>query len=150
MWGQAGAARRAWVSSGIIPTRVGTSFVGNATASLFKDHPHACGDKNLRSVCLRKITGSSPRVWGQVRDLTKMVLDVGIIPTRVGTRISARYVCGKLRDHPHACGDKKKNRADFFQPLGSSPRVWGQVPDGLTTVLSRRIIPTRVGTRPQQ
>ena len=70
----------------IIPTRVGTSHIGNSKHIIRPDHPHACGDKTLSSKSLKDCWGSSPRVWGQVISAAPFVVVVGIIPTRVGTR----------------------------------------------------------------
>ena len=51
---------------GIIPTRVGTRQREDALKQLAEDHPHACGDKDSVAVAGDTVTGSSPRVWGQV------------------------------------------------------------------------------------
>ena len=50
---------------GIIPMRVGTSFTSSVSASLNRDHPHACGDKKFDGSFLLNFMGSSPCVWGQ-------------------------------------------------------------------------------------
>ena len=66
VWGQAG---RRLISMGgvrIIPTRVGTSEQARKVILPKTDHPHACGDKKLPLKLCIDITGSSPRVWGQV------------------------------------------------------------------------------------
>ena len=73
--------------------------------------------------------GSSPRVWGQVdRNLEHHNM---------------------LRDHPHACGDKRKTKFCNLSEKGSSPRVWGQEDSIIKHLRCFRIIPTRVGTRQQ-
>ena len=66
---------------------------------------------------------------------------------RVGTSNKFCDVLNKIKDHPHACGDKIYITLLRFFDIGSSPCVWGQVfffGDG-----NRRkgIIPMRVGTR---
>ena len=53
--------------------------------TFFKDHPHAYGDKFVPLGQLSHIAGSSPRVWGQVINVTGKSPSTGIIPTRVGT-----------------------------------------------------------------
>ena len=50
-------------------------------------------------------------------------------------------------DHPHAYGDKLVVLLCLFFCVGSSPRVWGQVPLFLFQVKQQGIIPTRMGTR---
>ena len=71
---------------------------------------------------------------------------IGIIPTRMGTRLSAHNALRHLQDHPHAYGDKFGNYTAGLDKKGSSPRVWGQ--GCLRTMPSAicRIIPTRMGT----
>ena len=111
----------------IIPTRMGTSdYIINKILIIW-DHPHAYGDKLKSEVFLFKISGSSPRVWGQEFPMTEYEEEDRIIPTRMGTRGKNAYKCYDLWDHPHAYGDKKKINTVANQIEGSSPRVWGQV-----------------------
>ena len=112
-----------------------------------KDHPHACGDKQTLCYHIQTLPGSSPRVWGQVKVFGTKYCCSRIIPTRVGTspyQISYRKT---PRDHPHACGDKRKTLAQQYEAQGSSPRVWGQAAPANIIQRGGRIIPTRVGTR---
>ena len=75
---------------------------------------------------MRWIVGSSPRVWGQDKDLTQAQLANRIIPTRMGTSHLLQVVIISFQDHPHAYGDKRLNFWKEYEKLGSSPRVWGQ------------------------
>ena len=67
MWGQARVQAHAADKAGIIPTRVGTSYVIPVNVSNVQDHPHACGDKGKFISDEIQGIGSSPRVWGQDR-----------------------------------------------------------------------------------
>ena len=67
MWGQVNSFLIRACHNGIIPTRVGTREINQACSSLIQDHPHACGDKVGTSEPLVDVAGSSPRVWGQVK-----------------------------------------------------------------------------------
>ena len=147
MWGQVFKPVSYGVSSRIIPTRVGTRTARYHLCERAQDHPHACGDKKPVQVELRSYQGSSPRVWGQVKDEVLTAQGAGIIPTRVGTRSEQNAVKVLRWDHPHACGDKKKIIDTLDKELGSSPRVWGQVKPNINFTKLRGIIPTRVGTR---
>ena len=92
------------------------------------------------------ITGSSPRVWGQViRYLTDSVT-LRIIPTRMGTSLLPSKRGTQDEDHPHAYGDKLSGGIATLILLGSSPRVWGQAGAITSLAANFRIIPTRVGT----
>ena len=110
------------------------------------DHPHACGDKSFYIIVKVSNKGSSPRVWGQAPTKRFIVHQIRIIPTRVGTREILQKFYPMKRDHPHACGDKKKSSYCLATVEGSSPRVWGQAPNVGINNIPTGIIPTRVGT----
>ena len=147
VWGQAIFATSRKRSDGIIPTRVGTRQIISSVLLPTGDHPHACGDKRQVLYPLRRVRGSSPRVWGQVCSACFWLCYAGIIPTRVGTRSDYRGATKDLRDHPHACGDKYRVGGSSRWAVGSSPRVWGQGDAVYAQSSSSGIIPTRVGTR---
>ena len=65
VWGQVLISQAVAISPRIIPMRVGTSQSADRKPRKNKDHPHACGDKQLLINQLRPVTGSSPCVWGQ-------------------------------------------------------------------------------------
>ena len=66
VWGQVRHRANSHNSSRIIPTRVGTRRRDVTRCNSRWDHPHACGDKPGFHVFSFVISGSSPRVWGQV------------------------------------------------------------------------------------
>ena len=92
-----------------------------------KDHPHAYGDKNVKSKLGWSNAGSSPRVWGQVYQYDRIIDVNRIIPTRMGTRLESPPDLFANSDHPHAYGDKT------FLKVSRRSKAW--------------IIPTRMGTR---
>ena len=106
---------------------MGTRPVGSRFSIVFRDHPHACGDKLYHRIFDLSRGGSSPRVWGQAEFRLRAFCSSRIIPTRVGTSDEELMNELKKRDHPHACGDKGTRRLNRSQSPGSSPRVWGQV-----------------------
>ena len=65
----------------------------------------------------------------------------------MGTRVTLLFCVEVVKDHPHACGDKRCGDYSAEDVEGSSPRVWGQVVVLCRKPLFLRIIPTRVGTR---
>ena len=71
----------------IIPTRMGTSLYSFFLQAPPEDHPHAYGDKGYKSYLPMIKLGSSPRVWGQVVQVSPDGAKFGIIPTRMGTRL---------------------------------------------------------------
>ena len=73
--------------------RVGTRKAKSTKRDCTRDHPHACGDKDLAVIGKLCCKGSSPCVWGQATLDGKVEPTSGIIPMRVGTRID-RYGIG--------------------------------------------------------
>ena len=130
----------------IIPTRMGTRDLWQAYRDESQDHPHAYGDKLKSEVFLLKISGSSPRVWGQVVQNKYGAENIRIIPTRMGTRFNEAHLQEAVEDHPHAYGDKWLHHQQDSYHLGSSPRVWGQAWHFGKNRKYRKIIPTRMGT----
>ena len=134
-------------TSRIIPTRMGTSLDHLFSDFFREDHPHAYGDKPVTVSIVISSLGSSPRVWGQETVAQIGKTQVRIIPTRMGTRIKNCCIWHRVKDHPHAYGDKKLSYRFHKKGVGSSPRVWGQA-DGYCRFCTRfGIIPTRMGTR---
>ena len=78
--------------------------------------------------------------------MTEYVFPIGIIPTRMGTRISHSKSAAMSGDHPHAYGDKTMSLTGTKTLSGSSPRVWGQAGNTQKIINNKRIIPTRMGT----
>ena len=146
MWGQVFQDFRSDQQEGIIPTRVGTRDSVYYQYGVYKDHPHACGDKFNQMCGGQGYDGSSPRVWGQVIDKIGKLEKLGIIPTRVGTSCYNKLCPHCVGDHPHACGDKLFLGYHRLCCHGSSPRVWGQGQIINNFITKIRIIPTRVGT----
>ena len=65
VWGQVTIAQRRNSARRIIPTRMGTSCAVSTSSFIMRDHPHAYGDKYIKSTMEISLLGSSPRVWGQ-------------------------------------------------------------------------------------
>ena len=106
VWGQDTLTSTATTALRIIPMRVGTSSVPLSALLCGRDHPHACGDKDKKSLVRVAALGSSPCVWGQEAHSRKLDLYKRIIPMRVGTRTATGTDMRTDKDHPHACGDK--------------------------------------------
>ena len=126
VWGQVVSLGQLSHIAWIIPTRVGTSGSYRKIPGIAWDHPHACGDKVVADDVSVKLSGSSPRVWGQVS--------------------LAYNTVSPQKDHPHACGDKVNRLHSACCVRGPSPHVWGQEVVAKCGRKVGGIIPTRVGT----
>ena len=110
VWGQGRKNRRNHNRRRIIPMRVGTSPKRCGRTLKRQDHPHACGDKFFQFADATAGAGSSPCVWGQVNVTLLSSTGLRIIPMRVGTRNQPCFLFDFVKDHPHACGDKRACR----------------------------------------
>ena len=125
---------------------MGTSLCRFSTCCERQDHPHAYGDKSVQTSIQVLTIGSSPRVWGQETGCQDLEKTWRIIPTRMGTSRFQSLFWQRVRDHPHAYGDKELFKGDENYHEGSSPRVWGQARPAEMSGRKRGIIPTRMGT----
>ena len=91
------------------------------------------------------VAGSSPRVRGKRAGDGAQPHVRGLIPARAGkTPLEyQRFRVGTA--HPRACGENTTSAAPSALPRGSSPRVRGKHPDGLSRWLGARLIPARAG-----
>ncbi len=127
------------------PTRVGKSSLSSASAWGNSVHPHACGE--IRKVA-RKIDrngGSPPRVWGNLLPQLPSSPSRRFTPTRVGK--SGEGIGGTMSFtvHPHACGEICAGCISILRPVGSPPRVWGNLTPSFTCFDMTWFTPTRVG-----
>ncbi len=72
------------------------------------------------------MSGSPPRVWGQLPRPNLGRMTIRFTPTCVGTTDGAREREGQRTVHPHVCGDNMFRRGRGLGRFGSPPRVWGQ------------------------
>ncbi len=84
-------------------------------------------------------------MWGEPVFNPSSATPKRTIPTRVG-RTSVMYRVKKPNaDHPHACGENRRERLQRSFVTGPSPRVWGELFGSMINIVEIRTIPTRVG-----
>ena len=128
-----------------IPTRVGNTLQDGQGHPIPSVHPHACGEYAHRSAGVIPSTGSSPRVWGILRDDQHEDHGDRFIPTRVGNTAGLSGLRAGHPVHPHACGEYIHGARERIAGGGSSPRVWGIRRGRRGRAHCQRFIPTRVG-----
>ncbi len=144
-WGELPAIQKGKGHSRTIPTRVGRTATPPNKPKTKTDHPHAGGENHRRPPSPKGKTGPSPRGWGEQRVWLRWLNGKRTIPTRVG-RTSCRSVeAAKIPDHPHAGGENFSGTLMALQPVGPSPRGWGEPPARCRARRCPRTIPTRVG-----
>ncbi len=128
-----------------IPTCVGNIvqvFVHRYSKSV---HPHVCGEHPQADTIPDTVVGSSPRVWGTLRQSISNKCFQRFIPTCVGNIVPDSLIEIPLPVHPHVCGEHKDAEGPFNHFGGSSPRVWGTWHGADAGDLYQRFIPTCVG-----
>ena len=92
-----------------------------------------------------EVLGSSPRVRGEEQLRPRSRRRDGIIPAGAGRRFITAPPPSRRRDHPRGCGEKDEDDEDDPAPLGSSPRVRGEVSKILNLLNCVGIIPAGAG-----
>ena len=70
-------------------------------------------------------TGSSPRVWGTLKEDAGKQSSVRFIPAGAGNTPLASLEAHRIPVHPRGCGEHTKTRNGSLVLSGSSPRVRG-------------------------
>ena len=109
-------------------------------------HPHVCGDNIIKASIKRVISGTPPRVWGQLSIVVSKLRHCRYTPTCVGTIVVFWCYTVRFPVHPHVCGDNYPIEILISGVNGTPPRVWGQclVYDKASIII--RYTPTCVGT----
>ncbi len=128
--------------------------MGNGYALHRKDgnpavHPHAYGERAIRSSPDISGGGSSPRIWGTDRITVEPVPRQRFIPTHMGNGHIRQAVLYEMPVHPHAYGERAMAAAVMPSFIGSSPRIWGTVLPLARRCSRHRFIPTHMGNGSQ-
>ena len=108
------------------------------------------GEKHC--ACFRRThsRGSPPRMRGKVVMWVLRKLPFGITPAHAGKSRPLSQLAFSTRDHPRACGEKKRTGSCPSVPIGSPPRMRGKVCGIPTTSPSSGITPAHAGKRETQ
>ena len=112
--------------SRITPACAGKSGTVFGCGLLRWDHPRVCGEKLIMGLTQVFLAGSPPRVRGKVNADSVERHAHGITPACAGKRDTGKMLRNKIRDHPRVCGEKQNIYRDYFDTLGSPPRVRGK------------------------
>ena len=145
LWGDCLPTPRAISPKRYIPTLVGRFASVSILSYNSSVHPHACGEITITRADLRPLSGTSPRLWGDLTEQEREQRRERYIPTLVGRLAS--YTCGATTQsvHPHACGEIEPPETEFCAGDGTSPRLWGDWKLNLSKYGLIRYIPTLVG-----
>ena len=145
VWGKLNVASWDSKETRNIPTCVGKTFSDQAGQSCISEHPHVCGENHLQTKFLLFLQGTSPRVWGKLRDRFNWLGVLRNIPTCVGKTSRRTFSLTVLPEHPHVCGENQRQSSRCLPFPGTSPRVWGKHIILTFLCVFVRNIPTCVG-----
>ena len=146
MRGKGVKARYERVAVGITPAHAGKRRRSPSTPRRWKDHPRACGEKDLSEAGADELGGSPPRMRGKVNFPAQVRPFHGITPAHAekrrskptswtcpgdhpayaGKSTSAPAGCPAPWDHPRVCGEKLLQPQKGLGPAGSPPCMRGK------------------------
>ena len=115
-------------TTGITPACAGKRHICKRYAMRRRDHPRVCGEKGRKNRFIFSHPGSPPRVRGKGKNTNRMGRTTGITPACAGKRVCTTTATTQAKDHPRVCGEKRRDRLDYYVPQGSPPRVRGKGP----------------------
>ena len=130
---------------GITPAHAGKRQRAGAGPLQCRDHPRACGEKQLKTAQDGLAKGSPPRMRGKGRRPTTHNSRLGITPAHAGKSVFPREHRIQQEDHPRACGEKTASPACIFGRTGSPPRMRGKVSLSKTILRHAGITPAHAG-----
>ena len=130
---------------GLIPAGAGQTAWVCRRGRCRRAHPRGCGADESPDTSCRVLMGSSPRVRGRLADRVRLDQTTGLIPAGAGQTSSARSSALSTAAHPRGCGADPLPRDRSDRSRGSSPRVRGRPPRGISRYSSLGLIPAGAG-----
>ena len=109
------------------------------------DHPRVCGEKSQSTSASPRALGSPPRMRGKGVKQSNSRIRMGITPAYAGKSCIYRSTTSISWDHPRVCGEKRKDRLDYYVPQGSPPRMRGKDVPILSNPPANGITPAYAG-----
>ena len=136
----------AWAGQ-ITPAHAGKRRPSGSMRTAYRDHPRACGEKDLSEAGADELGGSPPRMRGKDPRTSPSALSSGITPAYAGKRKKALLYGDWNRDHPRICGEKSVTYIRFAMASGSPPHMRGKGALAGNLEQRRGITPAHAGKR---
>ena len=134
-------------AAGSIPASAGEPSGRAAPRFAFEVYPRECGGTAALKQRALQETGLSPRVRGNPPPSPMSRADRGSIPASAGEPVSGPIQRLPVEVYPRECGGTRVAEADRLAELGLSPRVRGNLRQGLGAELDRGLSPRVRGNR---
>ena len=145
VWGRPENSKASMCAKRNTPTGVGKTYGSFTWLSIWRKHPHGCGEDNGDSPCFLTPLETPPRVWGRPPATAAASRLIRNTPTGVGKTTTPRLRLSLTQKHPHGCGeDVARLFSDWFASE-TPPRVWGRHHIGMCVPKSKGNTPTGVG-----
>ncbi len=128
-----------------IPTCMGNARSSVVHKMYISVHPHVHGERQQEIVLNPRIVGSSPRAWGTLVLLNRIIRLLRFIPTCMGNAIPFNVDRALFSVHPHVHGERILECRCSMIGVGSSPRAWGTLYKCIHKFCRIRFIPTCMG-----
>ena len=112
-------------SGGIIPADAGNTWERLHDQARRPDHPRGCGEHMNDGELTKPALGSSPRMRGTRRLISRAANSIRIIPADAGNTLTPIPGCVPIWDHPRGCGEHRVWPYAQVLYAGSSPRMRG-------------------------
>ena len=129
----------------ITPARAGKRLQISVVSTAVRDHPRACGEKNVLPPGQLARAGSPPRMRGKGGASRSSWPPAGITPAHAGKRARTWALIPRGRDHPRACGEKSGVILPLRLESGLPPRMRGKERDRVSGQLETGITPAHAG-----
>ena len=111
----------------ITPAYAGRTVVDAGYRGLQQDHPRVCGENECKVTVNGDFVGSPPRMRGEHEASYAPPTVDRITPAYAGRTCSPTNVIRQTRDHPRVCGENRRPASRCCPPMGSPPRMRGEL-----------------------
>ena len=132
---------------GITPACAGKRSTLLCAPPRSRDHPRACGEKQMALFKIFLRWGSPPRVRGKEAEKQQALHRPRITPACAGKSRCRSCRDTSFRDHPRVCGEKQRDDGRRSDRRGSPPRVRGKGAYSLAGAFIIGITPACAGKR---
>ena len=109
----------------IIPADAGNTWERLHDQARRPDHPRGCGEHMNDGELTKPALGSSPRMRGTRRLISRAANSIRIIPADAGNTLTPIPGCVPIWDHPRGCGEHRVWPYAQVLYAGSYPRMRG-------------------------
>ena len=128
-----------------IPAYAGKTGGGCSGCGEGAEHPRVCGENPSPPSLPESSHGTSPCMRGNLQICKPVDNGNRNIPVYAGKTYAGLAGRHRRTEHPRVCGENTAEKAEWFKPGGTSPRMRGKLPISDICAITRRNIPAYAG-----